>query len=140
MVETRCVKKYRDKTNKITSYMLQSEDGVTRELLPYELKYLMLTEQVHVINLKLTSDERIVDDQSYKSQDSVRDRIYKLESRITQDTGIKFDNHLNTVRLSDKDFYIEATALGYGPLIKTGLKYNHNIIKIMYRERDSNVI
>ena len=138
MIKIRCIQKYRDNSNKIVGYLLQSEDGVTKSMTPYELKHLMATKQVHVENMKVTTDGRLIDDTSYKSQNSVNERIHKLINRITHDTGIKFNQNVNIVRINDNDFYIEAKAVGNSPLVKIGLKSNRNIIKLMYKTTDDN--
>ena len=138
MIKIRCIQKYRDNSNKIVGYLLQSEDGVTKSMTPYELKHLMATKQVHVENMKVTTDGRLIDDTSYKSQNSVNERIHKLINRITHDTGINFNQNVNIVRINDNDFYIEAKAVGNSPLVKIGLKSNRNIIKLMYKTTDDN--
>ena len=138
MIKIRCIQKYRDNSNKIVGYLLQSEDGVTKSMAPYELKHLMATKQVHVENMKVTTDGRLIDDTSYKSQNSVNERIHKLINRITHDTGTKFNQNVNIVRINDNDFYIEAKAVGNSPLVKIGLKSNRNIIKLMYKTTDDN--
>lgn len=136
MINIRCIQKYRDNNNKIVGYLLQSEDGVTKSMTPHELKHLMLTNQVHVENMKLTTDERLIEDTSYKSQNSVNERIHKLINRITHDTGIKFNQNVSMIRINDNDFYIEAKAVGNSHLVKIGLKSNRNIIKLMYKTLD----
>ena len=138
MVEARCVKKYRDNSNKIVGYLIQSEDGLTRMCTPYEIKYLILTNQIHIVNLKLSSNDRIIDDNSYKSHDNVKDRMVLLVTRISEDTGLQFNPNISTVRCNDKDFYIVAEALGNTPLRKIGLKSNRNIIKIACSVKDNN--
>jgi len=138
MIKIRCIQKYRDNSNKIVGYLLQSEDGVTKSMTPYELKHLMATKQVHVENMKVTTDGRLIDDTSYKSQNSVNERVHRLINRITHDTGIKFNQNVNIVRINDNDFYIEAKAVGNSPLVKIGLKSNRNIIKLMYKTTDDN--
>ena len=96
----------------------------------------MLTNQVHVENMKLTTDEKLIEDTSYKSQHSVNERIHKLTNRITHDTGIKFNQNVSMIRINDNDFYMEAKAVGNSPLVKIGLKSNRNIIKLMYKTLD----
>lgn len=136
MINIRCIQKYRDNNNKIVGYLLQSEDGVTKSMTPHELKHLMLTNQVHVENMKLTTDEKLIEDTSYKSQHSVNERIHKLTNRITHDTGIKFNQNVSMIRINDNDFYMEAKAVGNSTLVKIGLKSNRNIIKLMYKTLD----
>jgi hypothetical protein len=136
MINIRCIQKYRDNNNKIVGYLLQSEDGVTKSMTPHELKHLMLTNQVHVENMKLTTDEKLIEDTSYKSQHSVNERIHKLTNRITHDTGIKFNQNVSMIRINDNDFYMEAKAVGNSPLVKIGIKSNRNIIKLMYKTLD----
>ena len=62
MMDVTCVKKERDKHNNIVGYILRGENGsgITR-VTPEELKKAILDNRIHVNNLKLTSDGRLID-------------------------------------------------------------------------------
>ena len=138
MVDARCIKKYRDNNNVIVGYLLQDENGVVRNVSSQEVKYLLSNNKLHIINLKLTSDNRIVDDKSYTKTDNVKERLQKLAAMITKDTGIRFESNLNVVKRSKKDMYIEAITIGNTKLRKIALTPNHNIIRVAYLALDEN--
>lgn len=61
MIQAKCVQKFRDKNGKIYGYRLQDLNGQTQDVKPENLKQAISNNQLHVINLKLTSDNRLVD-------------------------------------------------------------------------------
>ena len=61
MITARCIQKFRNKSNKIIGYRLQDSQGDTRDLTPQQLKDAIHNNQIHVLNLKLTSNNRLID-------------------------------------------------------------------------------
>lgn len=61
MIEVTCIEKFRDKNGKIIKYRLQDTDGIFRDIEPEMVKEFIKTKTIHVSNLKLTSDNRIID-------------------------------------------------------------------------------
>lgn len=61
MVEVKCTGKKRDKSNNIIAYMLADRQGAVKILKPCEVKQLIREKKITVVNLTLTSDNRLVD-------------------------------------------------------------------------------
>lgn len=61
MIQAKCIQKFRDNSGKIYGYRLACVNGQTQDVTPENLKMAIRNNQVAVINLKLTSDDRLVD-------------------------------------------------------------------------------
>lgn len=61
MVEVKCIDKRRDKSNNIIAYKLVDTQGVAKILNPEELKKRIKANQLNVVNLTLTKDDRLID-------------------------------------------------------------------------------
>lgn len=61
MIQAKCIQKFRNKSNQIIGYKLQDSQGKTKDLTPQQLKDAIHTKQIQVLNLTLTSDNRLVD-------------------------------------------------------------------------------
>lgn len=61
MIQAKCIQKFRDKNNHIYGYRLQDINGKTQDVRPDNLKQAIANKQIHVVNLTLTSDNRLVD-------------------------------------------------------------------------------
>lgn len=69
MMQVRCVQKFRDSTGKIYGYRVQDINGVTQDVRPENLKQAIRNNQIRVVNLTLTSDNRLVDSKEHILQD-----------------------------------------------------------------------
>lgn len=72
MIQAKCIQKFRDKQNKIIGYRLQDINGQTQDVTPEILKKAIFNNQISVVNLTLTSDNRLVDS---KEDDNIRKNI-----------------------------------------------------------------
>ena len=61
MIQAKCIQKFRDKNNNIYGYRLIDINGQTQDVKPENLKQAIKNNQIHVVNLTLTSDNRLVD-------------------------------------------------------------------------------
>lgn len=61
MIQAKCIQKFRDKQNKIYGYRLQDINGQVQDVTPENLKVAIKNNQIHVVNLTLTADNRLVD-------------------------------------------------------------------------------
>ena len=61
MIQAKCIQKFRDKNNQIYGYRLQDINGQTQDVKSENLKQAIANKQIHVVNLTLTSDGRLVD-------------------------------------------------------------------------------
>lgn len=61
MIVVTCISKIRDNNNNIIGYILEDKAGVRRKVNASELKNNIQSGNVRCINIKLTSDRRLVD-------------------------------------------------------------------------------
>lgn len=61
MIQLKCSDKIKDNSGNIIGYSLIDYKGNTRRLRPDELKFAISIGYISVINLKLTSDNRLID-------------------------------------------------------------------------------
>lgn len=68
MITCKCVSKFRDSNNKIIGYKLLDLNGKTQDIRSENLKGAIKRGEISVVNLTLTSDNRLVDKQSENSE------------------------------------------------------------------------
>lgn len=92
MISTKCTMKFRDKTGKIMGYRLVDLKGQKQNIKPEILKAAIKNGQISVVNLSLTSDNRLVDtsDKQYQRK--------KIGSTSADEMHVK-----NRTRLMAKD-------------------------------------
>ena len=61
MIQAKCIQKFRDKNNNIYGYRLQDQNGACIDVRREQLKQAIKSKQINIINLTLTSDNRLVD-------------------------------------------------------------------------------
>lgn len=61
MITVKCIEKFRNTSGQIIGYRLQDINGQTQESSADNLKKAIKNNQVHVVNLTLTSDNRLID-------------------------------------------------------------------------------
>ena len=71
MITVKCIGKIRDKSGKIIGYRLQDINGQTQEASAESLKKAIKNKVIHVINLRLTSDNRLVNSSEKQLQSVV---------------------------------------------------------------------
>lgn len=90
MIKCTCLSKIRDNNGKIVTYCLQDGQGNIQNMDSDILKNGIRAKQIDVVNLTLTSDNRLVDKNIIKMSD---DRIQSLrKSRSTNDLGTRYQN------------------------------------------------
>ena len=67
MIQAICLKKFRNKNNQIIGYRIQDKNGQTRDVKSEYLKQAIKNKQINVLNLTLTSDNKLID-KAYKPQ------------------------------------------------------------------------
>lgn len=60
-IQAKCIKKFRDRNDRIIGYRLIDINRNTTDVKPNVLKFYIKTGKINVINLKLTSDYKLVD-------------------------------------------------------------------------------
>ena len=71
MIQAKCIQKFRDKSNHIYGYRLVDFNGQTQDVQPKNLKQAIVNKQIHVVNLTLTKDGRLVDTTEERLKSSV---------------------------------------------------------------------
>lgn len=61
MLQAVCLKKFRNKNNQIIGYRIQDKNGNTVDVKPEQLKQAIKNKQISVLNLTLTSDNKLID-------------------------------------------------------------------------------
>lgn len=94
MIEAKCIMKIKDKQGNIQVYRLVDVNGVENDISSLELKKAIANGQIHVSNLKLTSNNRLIDtgngvNKAKKTEDKFFDAIAKIEKDFTKQVGGK---------------------------------------------------
>ena len=71
MIQAKCIQKLRDNKGKIYGYRLIDINGKTQDVEPENLKKAIRNKQIHIVNLTLTSDNRLVDTTEKQLQSKV---------------------------------------------------------------------
>ena len=61
MIQVKCIQKFRDAKGKIYGYRLIDINGQTQDVQADNLKLAIENKKIHVVNLTLTTDNRLVD-------------------------------------------------------------------------------
>lgn len=80
MITCKCIEKFRDKNNTIYGYRLVDLNGNTQDVKSENLKQAIKNQQIHVTNLLLTSDNRLVnrkpeDKQGKQNKNDLKDLV-----------------------------------------------------------------
>lgn len=82
MIICKCIEKNRDKHGNILSYVLEDTNGVTITIKSKELKNAIVKGAVGVLNLTLTSDNRLVDGANTKLQQSLKKKLTEASKKV----------------------------------------------------------
>ena len=154
MIQAKCIQKFRNKNNQIYGYRLMDLNGQTQDVQPNNLKQAIANKQIHVVNLTLTSDGRLIDTtekhlQSNKLGDEPQKKVSNFERKctkiieyISKKTNIVFD--LNTIDIDESDdeysYNIESNEVSKNKLVISILirQYEDRDIKVSI-EIESNI-
>ena len=104
MIQAKCIEKFRDKNNHIYGYRLIDLNGQTQDIQSDNLKRAIQNGQINVVNLTLTSDNRLVDKTEKQPNDKIAyenytdlckkiaDYIIKELGAGIKDTGVSNDS------------------------------------------------
>lgn len=84
MVQAKCIKKIRDRTGRITGYVLVDVNNKTLSMSSTELKELIKEHKINVINLRLTNDNRLID-RSGKEMVTSNDAAINQTSQVARE-------------------------------------------------------
>lgn len=82
MIQAKCVEKFRDKNNHIYGYRLKDSQGNTKDVGTDQLKNAIKNGQINILNLTLTSDNRLVDTTPNKSKSVSQQSQISEEQKI----------------------------------------------------------
>ena len=81
MIQALCLQKFRNKNNQIIGYRLQDRNGNTLDVKSEYLKQAIRNKQINILNLTLTSDNKLID-KAYKPQkqqkSNLKDKMDKI--------------------------------------------------------------
>ena len=106
MVICKCTNKFRNKQGIIIGYELVDSKGTKQQVTARSLKNAIVNKQAHVINLKLTSDGRLIDadnnisitNNKPNSLSILKDNLYKSEFGYYLENGAKIEEQDNCFR------------------------------------------
>lgn len=78
MVYAKCIEKVRNKNNVIVGYILEDKNGSRLNIKAEQLKLAIFTNQISVINLKLTKDGKLVDAKNTSNKEKYIDEFYNF--------------------------------------------------------------
>ena len=109
MIQAKCIEKFRDNTGKIYGYRLQDINGQVQDVQPENLKTAIRNKQIHIVNLTLTADNRLVDSSEKQLQAKVLGKAPVAPSN-------KYDSVAKALVLLDKER--EDLGLGYDEIVE----------------------
>ena len=83
MITVKCIEKFRNNSGQIIGYRLQDINGQIRDVKSECLKQAIKNNQISVLNLKLTSDNRLLD-KSYKPQKPQKSQNNNLKDKMAK--------------------------------------------------------
>lgn len=96
MIQAKCIQKFRDKTGKIYGYRLTDINGAIQDVQSENLKRAIANNQIHIVNLTLTADNRLVDSSEKQLQSKALGK-----APVTPDT--KYTNVAKALVYLDKE-------------------------------------
>lgn len=81
MIQAYCTNKIRGKQGKIIGYKIQDKNGNTLDVKSEYLKQAIRNKQINVLNLKLTSDNKLID-RAYKPQKPQKNNLKDIIAKI----------------------------------------------------------
>lgn len=103
MIQAKCIQKFRDSKGNIYGYRLQDLNEKTQDVQPDNLKAAIRNNQIHIVNLTLTADNRLVDTTEKQLQ-------AKVLGKAPVEPGTKVDDKYNDVAralaLLDKELFL----------------------------------
>lgn len=104
MIKAKCIHKFRNNQKQIVGYKLTDNQGNIKDIKAKELKLLIKNKEIDVVNLKLTSDNRLVDseirsDEKPKAKENIYDII--SNSIIKSDLGRRLISNREEIRIKN---------------------------------------
>ena len=103
MIQAKCIQKFRDNTGKIYGYRLQDINGKTQDVQPDNLKNAIRNKQINVVNLTLTTDNRLVDTTEKQLQSKALGKAPVAPAKKTAIDSNKYSDVAKALVLLDKE-------------------------------------
>lgn len=101
MIYAKCTMKFRDKTSKIMGYRLVDLKGQKQNIKPEILKAAIKNGQISVVNLTLTSDNRLIDTSDKQYQQKKIDSTSVDEMHVKNRTKLMAKNNAYRMRMAN---------------------------------------
>jgi hypothetical protein len=116
-IQVKCIEKFRDKNNTIVGYRLADINGKTIDVKPDTLKNFIRTGQINVVNLTLTSDNRLL---SCETKQSELVNMYKDTIKQSAKQHVNEINR-NAIKAKSSDYIAEFIAYILQNLHRAGI-------------------
>lgn len=158
MIQAKCIQKFKDKAGRVIRYKLIDLNNNSLEIQACQLKKLIKNNQINVINLKLTSDNRLID---YSEKvDKQLDKqliknfgvpkaskfavalanlyiLYNLDANTDTLQGTVSELCYNAkINFNSNADYIEQVALAFEKLLNNNQKYVEYIMNMISNDSD----
>lgn len=120
MISATCIQKIKTESGRIQSYILQDIQGKVVEISAIELKQAMQNNQIRVVNLKLTKDNRIANTKVDRVAYLTNSLIKKIN--CTKALSFKSNVNINNIKLKANIVGSKFTQLEMGGILIR--KYN----------------
>ena len=109
MITVKCIEKIRNKNGIITHYILADCNGIRQTLSSTQVKNMLKCGQLNILNLKLTSDDKLID----KQDSNINTADTELPAMALYDHNkIAFDNVMEHFKSSNRTAIIQPTGTG----------------------------
>lgn len=132
MIICKCIEKNRDKHGNILSYVLEDTNGVTITIKSKELKNAIVKGAVGVLNLTLTSDNRLVDGANTKLQQSLKKKLTEASKKVQKRPAKKQPATKKPVE--QKKTVSDTPQLNYITLTKDDIKHIERTAMLISKE------
>lgn len=132
MIQAKCIEKFRNKQGKIYAYRLIDLNGQTQDVDADKLKEAIDKKLITIINLTLTSDNRLVDTSTKQLQSSKLGHP-PIINKEEHSEGIRFDKSKRPYDANSYEEFMERLAV---LLSKTLNFYDNRQFRVMYKTTD----
>lgn len=148
MLQAKCIEKFRDSSGKIYGYKLQDINGEIQDVQPENLKIAIKNKQIHIVNLTLTRDNRLVDSSEKQLQAKVLGKAPVITSKQYEslakalvlldkehvDLGLSYDDIVdNRAAIAKQNFDVYSLKDYHNnPKFKDCKDFNEVLDKVLY--------
>lgn len=141
MIKAKCTKKYRDNKGRIYGYELVDLNGNKQEIKAEELKSEIYKKHIDVVNLTMTSDNRLIDkkEKTDKKPVTAASSMKRLINKV-RECEQKFCSNIGSGQINNvKSQLLENEALTYRDIIDNIYKDFYMIVDITVNNKDKEI-